>query len=474
MNIFRVTWNKVSILHCSVLKMKIKKDRLRLYVLGIPLCCPQSVRERIWRNFLNATSFDVSSLDREIEETYAGNVRLESAPPCRERIAFLATELYDMGGHSKWMRDMQQTLREDYRQKLFVTNNRSEELAPGLLAGLRTFSEVCVYHQFAYWSRRNARKIARDIAACRPHSLFVFIHPDDVVGAAVLAILRKHTNIRIFYVNHATHRPCLGMSFADLVLEETHCTAYITQKLRHIPQTHIVGLISKREEDTPQFSPSDISRKRQDMGLPPGAFCTMSGASAYKYFEKDDSPYFRMIKQLLRERPNVYHVFISKLSDAQKEVIERIFGDSAERQRLLILPFQDDYERAFASADLFIDSFPMSSALTFVDLMRLKVPYVVKINRENAALSFHEYQAEDFPCMYEHAEEMLEGIKYLMEHPQAREAMTIANYAHYLKRYEPRVARNILNDLIHAENPREMYDSLREGVSYHFNFNFMM
>jgi len=135
-----------------------------------------------------------------------------------------------------------------------------------------------------------------------------------------------------------------------------------------------------------------------------------------------------------------------------------------------LLPYQKNYELAFKCADLFIDSFPMSSALAFIDLMRLKVPYVVKINTENAALSFHEYQAPDFPYMYETVEQMYAGIEELLADETKRLAMVEKNYRHYLDKYEPKAADRILQKVLNCNNFTELYDELGD-IKYSLKFD---
>ena len=174
---------------------------------------------------------------------------------------------------------------------------------------------------------------------------------------------------------------------------------------------------------------------------------------------------------MLEEHQNVWHVLISEFNEKETAICERIFKDSAVKNRLIRLPYQENYELFFKCADLFIDSFPMSSALTFIDLMRLRVPYVVKINTENAALSFHEYQAPDFPYMYETVAEFYEGIKKLLADDAARLAMVENNYRHYLTHYEPKAARTILQNILNCEDLSELYDKLDPKLHYSLNFD---
>lgn len=472
MKLFELADNAFKIFNCTILKIKYKKGQTKFYVLGVPLFAVKNDFDAIRADFAAHKTFDVSRWDSQIDKITATYKNVGSCEINPHRVAFLATKIYDMGGHTKWMRDMQKTLSADYEETLFLTTTgTSRKAAPQALEYLKSISKIKMFNQFSCSFEKNIREIYDAIVAYAPRALFVFIHTDDIIATAVLALLKRHTDIKIFFVNHATDFPALSVSFADLILEETPSSAYVTQKLRKIKQTHIVGLISKPEEENPHFTEEEIAQTRLKMGIPSEAFCTMSGAASRKFFDADGSTYLEMIKKLLEQHANVYHVLISELNKRETAICEKIFKNSSVKNRLIILPYQNNYELYFKCADLFIDSFPMSSALAFIDLMRLKVPYIVKINTQNSALSFHEYQAKDFPYMYETVDEFYAGIEKLLSDNTARLSMVEDNYRHYLEHYEPKAARKILQNVINCQDFTALYDKLDPNINYSLNFN---
>lgn len=125
------------------------------------------------------------------------------------------------------------------------------------------------------------------------------------------------------------------------------------------------------------------------------------------------------------------------LDKKSKTIIDNIFSYAEEeRKRLIITPLSKDYEKFFQAADLYIDSFPVSSALTQIDLMRLKVASIVKINKEKPEWSFHEYMPPNYPYMFESVEDFKNGIIDLLDNPQRREALINENYNYWLNTYE--------------------------------------
>lgn len=90
-------------------------------------------------------------------------------------------------------------------------------------------------------------------------------------------------------------------------------------------------------------------------------------------------------------------------------------------------------------ADIFIDSFPVSSALTQMDLMRNKVVTVVKINDKNPMLSFHEYQMPGYPYMYTRVSDMEDAILKLLHDRNTRQKIIEKNYKYWLNTYEANI-----------------------------------
>lgn len=472
MRIIKIKNNVIKFMGINILKLKQKGNYTVYYFCGLRIWKRVSLLNKIVNEFRDTKSFNVQDYDAQISNVVKNYsvAKYKTKTQDSKKIGFLATILYDMGGHSKWMRDMQITLSSKYQQKAFIVDQyQTSKYAQNTLNEIQKVSQIKMFNSSAiYANKTKIIRIYNEIIEFAPMALFVFIHPDDVIGAAVLSLIKMYTDIKIYYVNHATHRPNLGMSFSDLILEETHSTAYITQKLRELKQTHIVGLISKRKQDNPLYTKKQIKDARKNLGIPNNCFCTMSGASSYKFFTENDSLYFRMIKDLLEKQPNLFHVVVTEMSNQQKAIINNIFANSDLLSRLIIIPFQEDYELIFSCADLFIDSFPMSSALTFIDLMRLRVPYVVKINEENSALTFHEYQDPKFPYMYKTIDQMLKGIIDLVKNDNKRMEMTIKNYDFYLNKYEPKSALKILQSVIKCKNYKDLYDQINPKIKYNF------
>lgn len=411
-------------------------------------------------------SFDTSALDFAIADL-APKVNDEYRSKDRN-IGYLATGLYDVGGHSKCLAAQAEMLAEDYRQIIFLTRVPDPN-HPLILSKLKTFGELVWEDINIFNWRKKVKILYNKIIAAGLFALIVYIHPDDVFGAMLLAMIKKNTDIKVIYCPHASHYPNLGLTFADLSLEGSNCTAYITKHFRHFDKVYISVLCGKSRNQIPVFNEIDLLNKRKQLGIGQGEKFTVSGGTAYKFFDNDKSEYFTVIKKLLLARSDVRHLVISNFDETQKGWIKNFFDEDNLTDRLLLLPLCADYELLFACADIYIDSFPVSGALTMIDLMALKVPYAVKINRENALWSFHEYQRPDYPFMYETDLEMLNGVQYMLDHPDECAKQAELNYQYYLNKYESGVCRKQLLNLLENLNETDKFiTQLPDNLSYKF------
>ena len=451
---------RISIFGFEIYRTVLVNDCVQHYCLGLPIWFSHSPCSVLWHKADAFKDFNTRALDKEVQKLAHSLPFNPPVPekPTRRRIAYLATELYETGGHSKLVRDSAYLLNGAAEQKLFLVRlfTTKRQYASGLLSQLERIMPIFGIDAFwtilnTHWSfKKNVTTIASAILRYNPTTLFVYSHPNDSRAVAILALVKRHSKIRIAYVPHASHRPNLGITLADIVPNALpSVTKFYESNLNFTNICESRSFLLTRLNDSASIDDAHKAQLKTDIGIPTGAPCTMSGASSFKFFENDgSSPYFNLIKRLLERNPDVYHVILSNFSPWQQEAIDAIFGSSPSRARLLFQPFRTDYRDVFSCATVFIDSFPMSSALTMVELMQLKVPYVVKINRQNSLLSFHEYQQDGFPYMYESDEQLLLGVETLLRDGTERKRIANSNLAFFKETYSEDACRNALLKLI--------------------------
>ena len=456
MKLFGWVANKFKVCGITVFKIKETENELAVSLFNIKFIRYKTDRLQELVEIANINKiFDTSFIDALIaKKTPAGS--RPSKDPASNKVAVLASVLYDMGGHTECLKNLLAFLPDDYEKRVFLTAcNKTAAEAPVKTAEMKkhaSFAGVNAYQQEKPVDfKKQLEELYRQVVDFAPKNLFVFIHPDDVLAVALLAKIKKSTDMRVFYFNHATHLPAFGFSFADVVLEEVASTAYITQKFRKNRKVKIYGLPCEREADIPVYTETEIAAERKRLGVPDGFLCTMSGASAYKFFDADGSRYFEMVKKLLERNERLVHIVVTELNEERKNVVNGLFAGSTAENRLKIVPFAADFQKLFKCADVFIDSFPMSSALTQINCLALKVPTVVKINAADTALSFHEYFPADYKYKFETPDAMLAGIQKLLDDKAERARVADENYGHYLRTFEGDVIARKTVDLMNAD-----------------------
>lgn len=432
--------NKLKFLGITIIKFVAKPKGIGVYFLGLHLKTLKSKLGGIIYNFHNNKNFDTRHFDKEIAEITA-DIKIPKIHPDNHKIAYLATKLFDMGGHSKCLRDLLYALDGKYEQKLFLTQVYNlEKNAKNIIPDIKKYCTIEGTDFLIIKFHQQLKELVEKISAYSPRALFVFIHPDDVFGAAVLSVLRQK-GIQILFMNHASHFPAVGMTFADIICEGLPSIVKITNEKRHLYNTKIIGIQSLAEGDTIYYSAEELKKKKKEIGIQDGNLISMSGGFSYKFFDANGgSEYFEMILRILQKKRNLNHVIMGDFTSKQKNTINEIFRNSPnEKQRLIFLPFQTDFDKYFQCADVFIDSFPVSSALTQIDLMRNKVASVVKINKEQPEFSFHEYQMPDYPYMFERVKDMENAVIELLTIPQKRQKIIEKNYNFWLKTYESNI-----------------------------------
>lgn len=417
--------------------------------------------------------FDLRDLDAKVEKLALALYPNAPALPVNQdgRIAIIATELYDSGGHSEWVRLVIGSFFGACESRLFLSRlDRSEALASRRLADIRQFIEV---HGIAANRKRfpaDLMSLYQQIVAYAPSVVLAFTHMDDILATALFALLKTHTKIRIVFVNHGSHFPSLGMSFADLILEGAPAMRYVTRHFRGVDKCHVIGLMSRRKDQTVYADASAIAAQRAAWGVLPHEQVSLTGCAAPKLFEGKRSPYLQMIKRLLVAEPALKHVLVSNFKKKHLKVVDAIFADAPDaRARLVMVSMRPDFDILFQACDLFIDSFPVSSALTQVDLMRNKKTTVVKINTDNALFSFHEYMPEDYPYMFGEIDQMEQAVRQLLKDEPERQRMGELLYAHYLEAFEAgATSRKYLDVLHHSGDLSYFYEHEDGDQKYRF------
>lgn len=424
------------------------------------------------------SSFDTINIDEKFAEIVDKNFQKDFFPTVNNnRIGVLATQFYEMGGHTECVRSLVSNLSDKYEIEIFLTKKiYSCMFAPNKINLLAQHAEIDGFNCCDLPFVSAVNMMFNVIKRFAPKVLFVYIHIDDTYSVALLALLKKYTNIKIIFFPHATHYPELGLSFVDLVITASMTSYYIDKIFRKIDRHYLMPMFCDKVENIKYFSAEEIAEKRKELGIGKDNYFTMSGAAKYKFFDEEKpekSPYVEMIRRLLIKEKNLKHLTVSDFTAKEMEIVNKIIPEPELRERLIFLPCTSDYQILFQSCDVFIDSFPVSSALTQIDLMKFKKPTVVKINNENILWSFHEYMPKDYPYMFENIEDMEKGILKLLYSKEEQQKVIEMNYEHYLKNFEGNfVKQRYINLIENCDNIEQFRMKANVDLKEYFKSKF--
>jgi len=375
-------------------------------------------------------------------------------------IGVLFTEVYAVGGHTPVIERFVQSIQHEYNIIGYatMTTNYQSPL-------IHTLVNVFQHHWF-FDSQNMMSHIVKLYNQIIEHNISVivsYIHPHDIVAAAVMCLLKKYTNIKVIYFNLADHFYNLGYKFAHLIVDARPAGQYITREIRGYNNTVLMPLQQRKIAETVYFSQKEIADLRRKIGILDGDYFTLTGGANYKMFEENSSEYFTMIIGLLECEPKLKHVIMSEFNTKHIKIIDGIFKNHRHlRKRLVIIDRVNDYDIYMQACDLFIDTFPQGGALIHLDMMRNKKPTVVKINKENPVRSFEFYLPHNYEYMYNNTNDMKNGILKLLYSENERQKASDKLSQYYLDNYEFNVVKKKYQTLI------ENSDNLEQFYGYSF------
>lgn len=168
--------------------------------------------------------------------------------------------------------------------------------------------------------------------------------------------------------NHADHLPWFGCAITDLAVNLRTLTVPINRTQRSIANTTVLPL----PIDPPLANLPSKTEAKHNLGISPSSKVIITIASAYKLQPLEGIDYLQTLEDILRQSPQTVALIIgpSPAHPMWQQAMQR----SGNRIRVLgVIP----YHRLgpyLAAADLALDSFPLSSTTSLLDLARYNIP----------------------------------------------------------------------------------------------------
>lgn len=374
------------------------------------------------------------------------------------KILFLATQLYDIGGHTKLLLNMISLFSGDTSTCLICTNSHgnASDYAPLTIKKIK--NTTCNYFEID----KNLDAIGRITAIqnmilrSRPTTIISFLHMDDSYAFIALDSLRRASNFDFIYLNHADHTFALGTYLADTILTRNKNGRPIAPYLKNRKTIHLPFLLSN-DQSQEEFSADAKKMLCCKHMLPADSKISLSSGPKHKFTKN----YFTFLKKLLRENVELHHILITNVTENEKESILKEMKEAAERIR--ILDFTTNFDAYVQISDIFVDSFDQGAALTLVDCMRLQTPIIARKNTKNPVLSFEDYLPPGYKYVATCDEQMLKMCSQLLNDDSAYKEAQKVCFDFFKITYASDKAKNAYKNLILARSecfPSDLGDNI--------------
>lgn len=256
-------------------------------------------------------------------------------------IVHVISDAYRSGGHTRLMERLARA--HTPAADLVITRSTEVDFAgahPGLFAALRDLSSL------------PATPRLEALSAELQHYRVIVLHlsEDDFVGA-VAALRARRQGAQVLFVNHADHHFAYGRELADRVLQVSAYGAAMTRT--HLPAaaSAYVGIPLPGTPTAPA-------------SFPRGRVRVLSAGNSWKYRPCGGLSLPDVIEELLAARPDLSFTVIG-VRAARDRWWWPLKARHPRRVRLHGLMPYAHYVEAMASADVLLDSYPISGGTAF-------------------------------------------------------------------------------------------------------------
>jgi glycosyltransferase involved in cell wall biosynthesis len=319
-----------------------------------------------WVNF---TSYYTSyRLEKLIAEIGKKTVKSKNTPApekknSKRRILHVASELYELGGHTplllKWM---QRDKTSDH--SLFLTRQSVVNIP------VKIFAQHGIEKQAIVWSNTTDVphiEVAQQLLdLSRDYDLLIFhIHPDDIVPLLAFSTEKPRP---IYFLNHADHCFWLGASIIDGVIQLRNNTIALDQKRRSLDELKQFLLpIPIDKHIGTEYSKTETLK---NYGIKPKFSKFLLTTSTINKFEPFLSyNYFDSVIPVLDKNPDTLLLIVGVAEDSNLAL-----RYSHPQIKYLGYLYPDKLKEIEYLADIYLETFPYSSFTALLQVLMSKKP----------------------------------------------------------------------------------------------------
>jgi hypothetical protein len=183
-------------------------------------------------------------------------------------------------------------------------------------------------------------------------NILLHIHPDDILTVVAVGLFKnRKPDAKVCLYNHADHVFSYGFGVADRVLEITNLGWSKREARQSIGSSTYVGIPIMKSQRNAENGPNKNNIK------------LVSSGASYKYLKNNCIGFFDILDGILSIKNVTIEVYGpgDSITNEWEEYINKYAG------RLIVkgsVP-SEDYKTALTSADLYLDSFPISGGTAF-------------------------------------------------------------------------------------------------------------
>lgn len=313
-------------------------------------------------------------------------------------ILHVASYLHDTGGHTRallrWIENTSDfcnnlvVLTLDQIMEPFV---KSEFLRLGVKVLLLTRNGKNIL---------NLASSLRAISNKWPDYIILHTHPDDVIPQLAYSYFEGPP---VLLFNHADHVFWIGSSISDLVLSIRMNGISLSQERRNTSKNSILPLPLKSRNFTQR------KYTKEKLGLD-GKEVVVSMASDYKYTPWKEYNFSFFFETFLKNRSNTTLVVVGVTKNGNLKNLQRKFPT-----RVILVAPTPSIDDFLNSADVYVDSFPLSSLTSSLDVAMRGIPVLGVKNKLIPIFNSDDPAFVNFKNNWSSLEQLSEKIEYFLD-----------------------------------------------------------
>lgn len=206
-------------------------------------------------------------------------------------------------------------------------------------------------------------KVLRDTATMWADLVVLHIHPHDPVAPIAFGVAGGPP---VIFVNHANHAFTIGMSAADIIADQCVVEQRITLPRRDTNNSFILPIPLEMPQNF-----QDKKAAKKDLGIGEDRIVFFTNVSPYQLVSCGEYNFLHLIKELVARYPNIEIVIVGSCG-IDKQIQHKIQGN----KRIRFFELQQDLNKLYSAADVYLDSMPLGSHTAALEAGVLGIPVV--------------------------------------------------------------------------------------------------